>query len=248
MNTLTAGELIGFGWETFKKRVWFLIFAPLLASLIFYILLAASGELAKLGAALAIISFVINLCLQVLFKIGALNFTIKAADNVESVRILDYWCPKPFLQYVLMSVVLFGIGAGVAIASFLIAALIGVVVYFIASSSTAGIAVFLILAVALLIVSLVIVGIMFMLAPLLVIDKNMNGIEAIKESVRMTEGKRLNILWFLFLCLLLNLVGLVCLIVGVLVTSSVTSLALVKLYRTLSQTAPQENVAPVSTT
>jgi hypothetical protein len=66
---------------------------------------------------------------------------------------------------------------------------------------------------------------------LLVVDKKMQPFEALKESYRLTKGHLLQ-LFLLMLCLiLLNIVGAVLLLVGLLVTVPVTILAIAHVYR-----------------
>jgi len=86
----------------------------------------------------------------------------------------------------------------------------------------------------LLIVPGAIAGLMFMFASYIVVDKGLGPIEAMKESKRITDGHKWSLLGFVLLLVLLNILGLVCLVVGLLVTVPVTSLAVVHAYRTLS--------------
>ena len=86
----------------------------------------------------------------------------------------------------------------------------------------------------LLIVPGFILGLMFMFSAYIVIDKGLGPIEAMKESKRITDGHKWNLLGFGLLLILLNILGAICLLVGLLVSVPVTSLALVHAYRTLS--------------
>ena len=85
---------------------------------------------------------------------------------------------------------------------------------------------------------LIVPGIMwslkYMFVPLVVMDKKMRPFEALKESARMTDGYKWELLLFVLALLGINLVGLLCLIVGLLVTIPVSSLAFVHAYRTLA--------------
>jgi uncharacterized membrane protein len=70
-----------------------------------------------------------------------------------------------------------------------------------------------------------------------VIDRGAGPVEAMKESVRITKGNRLAIFWLFLLLLLVNLVGLLLLVVGLVVTVPVSTLAMIHAYRTLSRPA-----------
>jgi len=88
----------------------------------------------------------------------------------------------------------------------------------------------------LLIVPGVILGMMFLFSSYIVVDKHLGPIEAMTESKRITAGHKLNLFGFFLLVLLLNIVGAICLLVGLLVTIPVTGLAFVHAYRTLAGT------------
>lgn len=87
----------------------------------------------------------------------------------------------------------------------------------------------------LLIVPGIIVALVFGMCVYLVMDRGLGPIEALKESARITKGSR----WKLFLLGLaiagINIVGLLALVIGLLVTVPVTILAGVHAYRVLSQ-------------
>jgi hypothetical protein len=88
----------------------------------------------------------------------------------------------------------------------------------------------------LLIIPGIIVGLGLSLTGYLVIDKGLGPVAAIKESWRLTKGHKWQILGFVALMALVNVLGFVLLIVGLLVTLPVTALAFAHLYRTLSGT------------
>jgi uncharacterized membrane protein len=98
----------------------------------------------------------------------------------------------------------------------------------------------------LLIVPGVIASLALMFATYLVIDHDLGPVEALKESVRITQGNRWN-LFVLGLALVgINILGFLCLIVGLLVSLPVSGLALVHAYRFLSQAnaiSPASNIS-----
>lgn len=67
----------------------------------------------------------------------------------------------------------------------------------------------------------------------LVLDKNMGPIEAMKESVRITGGERWNLLLLLVSLIFINIIGVLCLVVGLLVTVPVSLFAIVHAYKQL---------------
>jgi len=89
----------------------------------------------------------------------------------------------------------------------------------------------------LLVVFGVILVVMFIFAGLLVIDREVGPIEALKESYRITSGHRWSILGLILVLFLINLLGLLALIVGMLVSIPIALLALTHAYRVLSGSA-----------
>jgi uncharacterized membrane protein len=65
------------------------------------------------------------------------------------------------------------------------------------------------------------------------VDKGLDPIEALRHSSRITSGNRWSVFVFLLAALALNIVGVLLLVVGVLVTSAVTLIAGAHLYRQL---------------
>ncbi len=90
----------------------------------------------------------------------------------------------------------------------------------------------------LLIVPGIIWAIKFQFMPALVIDKGMKPLEAMRESGRMTEGHKMHLFKFGLVALAINLLGLICLGVGLLVTIPLTTLAYIQIYRKLSVLTP----------
>jgi uncharacterized membrane protein len=91
----------------------------------------------------------------------------------------------------------------------------------------------------LLIVPGIIAALMLVFTKYIVVARGMGPIEAMKESARITKGHRWQVLGFLALVALTNLLGLVCLVVGLLVSIPVTMFATVHAYRTLEQLASE---------
>ena len=84
-------------------------------------------------------------------------------------------------------------------------------------------------------------GLMF--ASYLVIDKGRGPLEAYKESWKMAKGHKMQLFLLVLAVIGLNIVGLLALVVGLLVTIPVSMLAMVHAYRTL---AGQPNTTPVT--
>jgi len=76
-------------------------------------------------------------------------------------------------------------------------------------------------------------GLRLKFAVYLVIDKNLGPVEAIKKSWKMTKGNVWNLFFFGFLLGLINILGFLCLIIGLFITVPLSMLATAFVYRKL---------------
>lgn len=86
----------------------------------------------------------------------------------------------------------------------------------------------------LLIIPGIILMLCFVFSHYLVVDKSLSPVGAMKKSMAMTKGHRIKILGFMGLSFLINLLGLICLGVGVLFTAPLTTIAFGLIYKKLS--------------
>jgi uncharacterized membrane protein len=75
---------------------------------------------------------------------------------------------------------------------------------------------------------------MFLYVGFLIIDRHLGPIEALKESRVLTSGYKLDLFLFSLVVGLINIVGAICLLVGLFVTIPVTLMASAYVYRRLS--------------
>ncbi|MGZ8400173.1 MAG: hypothetical protein ACXWVI_02570 [Methyloceanibacter sp.] len=85
----------------------------------------------------------------------------------------------------------------------------------------------------LLIVPGVIFGLMFMFTTFIVIERELGPIDAMNASNQLTRGHKWQLLGLVLLLMLINLLGLMALVVGLLVSIPVSTLAFVHAYRVL---------------
>ena len=96
----------------------------------------------------------------------------------------------------------------------------------------------------LLIVPGIIAQVMLCLAAFLVLEKSMKPIEALKESRRMTKGKRWDLFLFILVLILINVVGALPFGLGLLVTLPVSLLAFAHVYKAIDKSDDMAPVAP----
>lgn len=100
----------------------------------------------------------------------------------------------------------------------------------------------------LLIIPGIIAGIALSFASYLVIDRNLGPVEAMKESLRITNGHKWNLLLFGLSVLFFNILGALFFGVGLLITIPISALATVYVYRWLLESPVDDgaNVSPVT--
>lgn len=105
-NKLSVSECFSFGWNTFKSRPWFFVATILIYAVGQMILSGIQDALDWVGVILSIIG-------GTLLYMGLLNVYLKAHDNAQGAQYKDFWHPAPFVNYLLLTILLFiivGIG------------------------------------------------------------------------------------------------------------------------------------------
>jgi uncharacterized membrane protein len=80
---------------------------------------------------------------------------------------------------------------------------------------------------------------MLLFVKFIVVDRKMGPIEALKESVRMTKGHRMTLFLLVLLIAVINIIGAILLLVPLLVTIPVSTLAMVYAYRKIGHAASE---------
>jgi uncharacterized membrane protein len=211
----TVGSALNFGWETFKKRPWFFIGASIVIAIAY---LVVGGVSTGIDTALGGSSEEPTL-------IGsAVNFSLSALVGMGAIAF--YLAAHDNPDTVELS------------------ALWHPQPYwkFLGASILAGLAVG--VGLLLLVVPGIIATLFFMFATVIVIDRGLGPIEAMKESMRIGGGYRWPLLGLIALLALILIVGALALLVGILVAMPVVTLAFVHAYRVLSAKA---GLAPAAT-
>lgn len=215
MNTTFApGAMIRFGWDTFKTRPWFFIGSYVLAGLIFAVADGIAGSFAPQTGPEASLS-------ESLTMFGIVSFMLSFVINMlYSMGTTSYSLKTEASPAAVTYTDLWRprpfwnfVGTGILAGIIMVAGLI----FFIVPG--------------------IILAIMFSFATYFVLDKGLSPLEALKESRRITAGHK----WQLFVLGLailgINILGLLALVVGLLVSMPVSMFAMAHAYRTLSQSA-----------
>ncbi len=129
-TTLSVGSFISFGWETFKKRPWFLIGATVVFVVLSWCAGFVSGFIGALfGSGVAgLVSFIASFALNTLIGMGWLAFSIKAHDDATFVTLSAFWHPQKFWSY-LGTTILFSVIVVVGFILFIIPGLMALTAF-----------------------------------------------------------------------------------------------------------------------
>lgn len=214
--TLSVKECLVFGWAQFKKRPWIFVKAGILLGVLQMVLNVISSWTGNLGNQTTGVTLIV----VALFSIAISIVSVYIGITVNNMGALTFYLKA---HDDVSSVHLRDLyRAHPFWRYFLMSLLVGLAV---------------VVGLVLFIVPGIIAGLMFSLAPYLVLEHDFRPTEAIRESQRMTKGNR----WKLFLLVLaiigINIVGAILLLVGLLVSIPVSTLAFAHAYRTLSDKA-----------
>ncbi len=100
-DTHLVSESIRFGWETFKKRPWFLI-GVLVGTTAFSMLLGQIPALIdpKGASPLTFFLSIAVLAVSIAIEILLIRLALKAQDSIETMTFNDAFPPRPFWKYV----------------------------------------------------------------------------------------------------------------------------------------------------
>ncbi len=236
-SSFSIKEALAFGWRTVKGNLWFFIKLQIAAFLILIVMSLASSLLERflpvhqagafniplLIAALAV-SIVFSVVPSIIY-IGFTNISLRFCDNEtpEFIELFSHY--RLIFKYLFASlffaVFMFG-GVGLISFGFLSEAISGILKAVPAIAGTV-LAVFL--------------SLTFFFFPYAVVDKGFGPLNALRVSYLVTKGAKLKLFLFLLLIFVVNFVGALLLLVGLLITIPLTMLAFAHIYRQLASSA-----------
>ena len=231
-------EVLSYGWNVMKANLWFFVglgfvwliinILPDIAELILIPLLFLHQAS---YITLRVLLHVIELVIVIVLSIGLIKIALSFCDERKPAigTLFDVW--DCFWRYVgtaiLFGLIMSGIIVPCALAPRLLRAthfpyLLPLIILFV-----------------IVIVFAVRFGIQFGLCYYFVIDKGLGPVQALKASSRTTMGVKWQLLGFGILCGLINLLGLLCLFVGVFATYPTVLVASALVYRQLVAQTPE---------
>jgi uncharacterized membrane protein len=213
MNTFSASETLAWGWATFKSRWQFFVGVVALTFLISLIIGAIGGAFPE-GPREG-------------FALWAVGFALTGIlSTFLNIGVTHFWLgAHDASQEANVGLLWFPRPFWKYLGASILAALVVLAGF------------------VLLIVPGIIAALALSFVSFVVVDRDLSPIKALQESARITKGRRLELLLFFLLLLVINILGAVALLVGLLVSVPVSHLAMTHAYRTLAASAPAKESA-----
>jgi len=209
---ISVRSSIQFGWQTFKERPWFLVGTGVLLVIIHTVLSLPDYAPAQ-GAATA------SLALGILsFVAFLLSFLVDLGTTNFMLRTHDNVGSVQLRDLWRPDLYWRYLGAVILVGLSVLGGLI------------------------LLIIPGIIFALALSFASILVVDRGLGPIAAMKESMRLTKGYRWRLLLFFLALILLNVLGVLLLLVGLLVTMPISALAWLHIYRAIEKEKLSEDI------
>ncbi len=207
MEQFSTGAALSAGWQTFKKRPGFLIGATFVALVIMLILRGVSYGVSPQPLEMGFFGSVTSIIALLLTVLVDMGLTALALKAHDDVEKVSFSDLSHPHPYW----------------SYLLA--------------TIATAIIVVIGFFLIIIPGIIAALALLFVKFIVIDRNTPGFDALRESVRITHGHRWDLLGLFLAVLGINILGVLCLGIGLLVSIPVTSIAVAHAYRMLSAQA-----------
>lgn len=249
----SISEALKFGWAKLTENLGFLV------GVMFFLLfvqIVPDFFLRLIKKDMPILYFVAKVllgCVGIVIQLGWLKITLKLCDNKKS-EFEDLFSSIPLFFRFLASTIIYGtllfipgflFGAififWVVVLRFYPLAIIQQQYGAIASSAYIFVAAMVVMSLSVLWIALLI---KFQFYSYAIVDEGMGPIEALKRSSQITKGSGCDIFIFGTVVGLVNVLGIVCLFIGLLATAPMTAVAYAYVYRKLS--LPAKDIAAVN--
>ena len=225
MKPFSATDAVSTGWQLTKK--YFIITLGLVLAYVILSVLLGLGGNSFIGLLMQLVAFVVS----IIFSMGMIRIGLNAVDGQEPYFAAFKEVLPRFGSYFLLAVIM----SVIMLIPFIVIVLIlfavsGIGMDVLTSPDpTAFLSVLWIVLIGA--IPVVYMSIRFFFAQYLLIDKNMGAIDALKTSWKATAPYQGQIFLFYILSLLLNILGFICLFVGVFVSVMIMFYAESALYR-----------------
>jgi hypothetical protein len=245
-KSFSFGDVLGFGWRVMKDNFLFfvgVVVVPFLISFVVSFLISLPGQILGqvmehytgrfppfLALAMLSATFIISIIIQIILGIGIIKITLSFCDGLKPKFSTLFNARGCFWRY-LGADLLYGLVIGVASTACALP--------FVLLSAVRRTPCFAFLVYVAFIALVVILSIKFSLCFYFVVDKGLGPINALKASSRATKGAIWPLFVFGIVCVFINMLGVLCFLVGVFVTFPTIMVAMSLVYRQLSEQTPE---------
>ncbi len=241
MKSFSTSAALKAGWQVFEKNRWFVIRLSLIGfgfSIVSNYISQTSNEVSGLVISVLVFTSIALSIISTLLHIGFFKFGLKLLDG-ERPKMKELLSNTNLFWKFLGGAILYGITVGLV---FLVSLAIIIFLSLVFQSKF-------ILAIIVLAAFLAVVMAMqyFFTLPF-VIDQNLGPIEAMKKSADITKGIRIDLFAFTVMVIVLNILGAICLGIGLLISVPVSFFAYLYIYRSLTKGPPSPISRPIAST
>jgi uncharacterized membrane protein len=233
-KSFSYSEVLGFGWRVMKSNFWFFVGVTIVVSLISFSGQIAGGIMTRHQKVISPFWFFaalgVSFIIQIIVRIGLVKIALGFCDSQKPRFSTLFKGLDCFLRYIVTGLLYGLIISGASIACVLPLVLLTEVLH----NPFFAVPLFATLSILLLVLL-----IKFSLCFYFVIDKGLGPIKALKASNQATEGAKWPLIVFFILCSLINLLGMLCFLVGLLATVPTVMVATALVYRQLSTQTPE---------
>jgi len=228
MKKFSIKEAVGFGWGNMKSNLWFFV-----GVLLFMAGVGAAGKLCQVwsghaGAAAKLAVALIFGCINIILQMGIVRISLRFCDG-EKAAFMDLFSRARFFISFLGASILYAlimVAPGIVLA-------ICVPLAFKFAATHAVLRIVLFVVIAVFVYLMIMLAIKYSQYPYFILDRGARAVEALKGSATITYGAK----WELFLLGLvvtgMNILGALCLLIGLFATVPTTILAGAFVYRKL---------------
>jgi hypothetical protein len=213
------GDVLGYGWRTMKSNLGFFVGVGIISFVISYIptFIIKITEHIDSKSDFILVQIITNI----------LSWIINVIIGIGMVKIALSFCDeqKPTVETLFDAWDCFWRYLGAALLTMLIC-MCGFILFIIPG---------------------IIWSVKFSLFPYFVVEQGLGPVEALKASSQTTNGIKWELLGFYILCGLINLLGVLCLFIGIFATYPTTIVATALVYRQLLSQTPELNESDIST-
>ncbi len=225
--------VLGFGWDVMKNNFWFFVGVGITLFLISLPSQVLGNVMenypGKIPPLLAILLLPVTFIVEIIVGIGLIKITLSFCDGQRPkfTTLFNVWgC---FWKY---------IGAGILYSLIIGSIFVACVLPLVLLSGAMGNPCFVFVFFTVAFIPATILAIKFSLCYYFVIDKGLGPINALRASSRTTMGAKWSLFVFGLLCSLINLLGVLCLGLGLFATFPTVMVAMALVYRELSAMTP----------